>query len=209
MTENAHVVRSAEQLRALLGEPRLAQQTKAIDRFDDHCRRWIAACPFVVIGSADSNGRMDLSPKGDPAGFVKVLDDATLAIPDRPGNKRFDTFTNVLANPNVALIFLVPGRQETLRVEGTATIRTDPDLLDSLSHEGRPPKLALVVTLVEVMFHCGKSMMRSKLWQPDDWPSIDGLSSYAECLADMATLDETLEGMEARFATWPSGNELY
>lgn len=209
MSSDPQLIRSSEELRALVGEPRLAQQTKAVTRFDDHCRRWIAASPFIVIGSSDVSGRMDLSPKGDPPGFVKILDDTTLAIPDRPGNKRFDTFNNVLANPNVAVIFVVPGRVETLRVEGKASIRTDPDLLQALSHEGRPPSLALVVELTEVMFHCGKSMIRSKLWDSSAWPAIDGLASYAECLADMATLDETVESMESRFATWPLGNELY
>jgi len=152
---------------------------------------------------------MDVSPKGDPPGFVKVVDDTTLAVPDRPGNKRFDTFVNVLANPRVSLIFLVPGRGETLRVEGTATITTDPDLLATMSEQGSAPALALVVSISEVMFHCGKSMIRSKLWQPEHWPSIDGLASYAQCLADQAASDESVDEMEERFATWPLGNELY
>ena len=204
-----HLIRTTEQLHDLLGRPRLAQQTKGIAALDDHCRRWIAASPFIVIASADAAGRMDVSPKGDPPGFVHVVDDVTLAVPDRPGNKRFDTFSNVLANPRVSLIFLVPGRGETLRVEGTATISTDPDLLQTMIVSGKAPALALVVDIAEVMFHCGKSMIRSKLWQPDHWPSIDGLASYAQCIADQATSDETVGEMEERFATWPLGNELY
>lgn len=204
-----HVIRSAEQLHELLGTPRQAQQSKAITALDGHCRRWIAASPFIVVASADANGRMDVSPKGDPAGFVRVVDDVTLAVPDRPGNKRFDTFSNVLMNPRVSLIFLVPGRGETLRVEGSATITTDPDLLATMAEGGKAPALALVVAVAEVMFHCGKSMIRSKLWQPDHWPSVDGLASYAQCLADQAVSDESVAEMEDRFATWPLGNELY
>jgi len=204
-----HLIRSADELRALVGEPRKAQQTKAISALDGHCRRWIAASPFIVIASASASGRMDISPKGDPPGFVRVVDDTTLAVPDRPGNKRLDTFTNVLANPQISMIFLVPGRAETLRLTGTAVISTEPDLLASLAERGSAPALALVVTLDAVMFHCGKSMIRSRMWHPDDWPNIDGLASYAECLADQAISDETVAEMEARFGTWPLGNELY
>lgn len=204
-----HLIRSADELRSLVGEPRQAQQTKAITALDDHCRRWIAASPFVVLASADASGRMDVSPKGDPAGFVRVIDDTTVAVPDRPGNKRFDTFTNVLANPNVSMIFLVPGRAETLRLAGRAVISTEPTLLASLAERGRDPALALVISVDEVMFHCGKSMIRSQMWQPDAWPDIEGLASYAECLADQAISDETVAEMEARFGTWPLGNELY
>jgi len=204
-----HVIGSADELRAIVGEPRRAQQTKAITALDGHCQRWIAASPFVVIASADASGRMDVSPKGDPPGFVRVVDDRTVAVPDRPGNKRLDTFTNVLANPQVSMIFLVPGRAETLRVAGSAVITTEPELLASLAERGRAPALALVVTVAEVMFHCGKSMIRSQMWQPDAWPAIEGLASYAECLADQAISDETVAEMEARFGTWPLGNELY
>jgi PPOX class probable FMN-dependent enzyme len=152
---------------------------------------------------------MDISPKGDPPGFVSVLDDTTLAIPDRPGNKRFDTFTNLIENPRVAIIFLVPRREETLRVGGTATIVTDPDLLATMAVGGRQPKLALLVDVEEAMFHCGKSMIRSRLWQPEDWGTVDGLASYAECLADQAASDETVEEMEIRFGAWHHGRELY
>lgn len=209
MTSGDHLIRSTDELRAIVGEPRKAQQTKAITALDGHCRRWIAASPFVVIASAGSSGRMDISPKGDPAGFVRVLDDTNVAVPDRPGNKRLDTFKNVLENPQLAMIFLVPGRAETLRLMGRAVISTEPQLLASLAERGRDPALALVVTIDEVMFHCGKSMIRSQLWQPDHWPDVDGLASYAECLADQAISDETVAEMEARFGTWPLGNELY
>jgi len=208
-SDDAHRITSLDQIRELLGEPRTAQLTKSISALDEHCRRWIAASPFLVLGSADAQGKMDLSPKGDPPGFVQVLDDTTLAVPDRPGNKRFDTFANVLENPQVALIFAVPGRGETLRVAGTAHISADPELLEALGHNGRPATLALIVSVDAVMFHCGKSMIRSKLWQPEAWPSIAELASYAECVGAHSITDETVAEMEARFATWPLGNELY
>lgn len=209
MFDPRHVVRSRDELRSFVGEPRKAQLSKCRTSLDGHCRRWIERSPFVLVASSDAAGRMDVSPKGDPAGFVRVVDDTTLAIPDRPGNHRLDTFTNVLENPRVALIFLVPGREETLRVGGTAQIVTDSELLATMAVGGREPKLALVVSVDETMFHCGKSMIRSGLWRPDGWPDTDGLASYAECLADQAEPDETVAQMETRFATWQDGNELY
>jgi len=152
---------------------------------------------------------MDLSPKGDPPGFVRILDDKTLAIPDRPGNRRLDTLHNVLEQPQVGLMFVVPERGEVLRVAGTGHVVTDPDLLETMTVRGRLPLLALVVEIGEVMFHCGKSIIRSKLWSPEDWPNIEGLASYAECLGDQTTSDETVTEMETRFKSWHHGNELY
>ncbi|MDG2112007.1 MAG: pyridoxamine 5'-phosphate oxidase family protein [Actinomycetota bacterium] len=209
MVEIRHQVRTHEELRALYPTPRLAQRTKVMAALDEHCRRWITASPFIVICSADAEGRMDVSPKGDPAGFVSVLDDRTLAIPDRRGNHRVDTFSNIVENPRAAVIFLVPGREETVRVAGGASLATDPELLQTMAIDGKPPTLALIIHVEEAMFHCGKSMIRSKMWQQDHWPDVDGLASYAECLADQATSDETVEQMESRFGTWHHGNELY
>lgn len=204
-----HVIRTEAELRELVGAPRPAQQQKCLDALDDHGVRWIAASPFVVVSSIDADGRMDISPKGDPAGFVQVIDRTTIAIPDRPGNRRVDTFSNVLQNPRVAVIFLVPARGETLRVTGTAQLTTEPELLATMSVSGKEPRLAMVMAIEEVMFHCGKSVIRSHLWSPDQWPSIDHLASYAEILADQTSPDETLPEMETRFATWHQGNELY
>ena len=209
MFDSSFVVHDAAELRELVPGPRPAQETKVLRSLDHHGRAWIQRSPFVVIASRDSAGRMDLSPKGDPAGFVRVLDDSTLAIPDRPGNRRMDTFLNVLETGSVAVMFMVPGRGEVLRAAGTGQIVRDPDLLASMAEREREPALALVVSIDEVMFHCGKSVIRSSLWSPDDWPNIDGLASYAECLADQTTSDETVDEMETRFATWHEGNELY
>lgn len=209
MFDPQHVITTADDLRALVPPPRPAQQTKVLDALDVHGRRWIERSPFAIVASADAAGRMDLSPKGDPPGFVRVLDDRTIAIPDRPGNRRLDTLGNVLERPRVGVMLLVPGRGEVLRVGGTGQIVTDPDLLATMVVADRPPVLALVVSIDEVMFHCGKSVIRSQLWSPEEWPSIDGLASYAECLADQTASDETVEQMEARFATWHEGSELY
>ena len=209
MFDPRHVITTADDLRRMVPPPRPAQETKVLSALDPHCRRWIQRSPFVVISSADSAGKMDLSPKGDPPGFVQILNDGTLAIPDRPGNRRLDTLHNVLERPRVGLMFVVPGRGEVLRVRGTGQIVTEPDLLATMAVAERPPILALVVTIDEVMFHCGKSVIRSKLWSPDEWPDINGLASYAECLGDQTTSDETVPQMEARFGSWHDGNELY
>mgnify|MGYP001376351985 CR=1 FL=1 len=209
MSRFKEVVTDAGQIRSLMGEPRKAQLTKVLPRLDEHCRAWIERCPFLVLCSADATGQLDASPKGDPGGFVKILDDKTLAIPDRPGNRRADTLCNIIENPNVAAIFLMPGRGETLRVAGQAQIVLDADLLETMVVNRRAPKAALVIDIDEVMFHCGKSMIRSKLWQPEHWPVIDGLASYAQLIAAQAQTDESVEQMEERFATWKQGNELY
>lgn len=209
MFDPRHVITATEDLRRLVSPPRPAQQTKVLSELDKHCRNWIERSPFVVVSSVDSDGKMDLSPKGDPPGFVQILDDKTLAIPDRPGNRRLDTLHNVLEQPQVGLMFVVPGRGEVLRVAGTARVVTDPDLLSLMEVGGRLPLLALVVNIDEVMFHCGKSIIRSQLWSQQAWPNIEGLASYAECLGDQTTSDETVPEMEARFNSWNDGNELY
>ena len=142
MSRFKEVVSDARQIRALMGEPRKAQLTKVLPQLDEHCRTWIERCPFLVLCSADATGRLDASPKGDPGGFVKILEDETLAIPDRPGNRRADTLSNIIENPNVAAIFLMPGRGETLRVAGRAQIVLDADLLKTMVVNRRAPKAA-------------------------------------------------------------------
>ena len=140
---------------------------------------------------------MDISPKGDPAGFVRVLDDHTLAIPDRPGNRRADTFHNILQNPHVGLIFMIPGKKETLRVSGSAKIVRDEGLRHSMAMRGKAPDLALAVHVEEAFFHCAKCIVRSKLWTPDDWPSLDGLPSLAETMIDAAKIDSPVQAVQA------------
>ena len=143
---------------------------------------------------------MDVSPKGDPAGFVKVLDDKTLAIPDRIGNHRGDTFMNVLENPRIALMCVVPVRKEVVRVAGSAQVVMDDDLLAMMEVNGHKPDLALLVRVEEAFFHCGKSMIRSRMWQPDMWGSIEGLPSYAQALKDHGDLPDPIDDLEDRMA---------
>jgi PPOX class probable FMN-dependent enzyme len=189
-------VTTADEIAATLGEQFESQVNKVIDHIDDHCRAWIEHSPFVVVSSASAAGAMDVSPRGDPPGFVRVLDPKTLAIPDRPGNHRADTFSNVLENPHVGLMFVVPKRREVVRVSGTAVVVKDPPLLESMAVGDKVPTLALLVRVREAMFHCGKSMIRSHMWEPDLWGPIDGLPTYGRALVDHASLDRSVEEME-------------
>lgn len=193
-----HVLTTAEEIATTLGEPGESQANKVIDHIDDHCRAWIEHSPFVVVASASAAGAMDVSPKGDPPGFVRVLDPKTLAIPDRPGNHRADTFLNVLENPHVGLMFVVPKRREVVRVSGTALVVKDPPLLESMAVDDKVPTLALLVRVREAMFHCGKSMIRSHMWEPELWGPIDGLPTYGRALVDHGELDRSVEEMERK-----------
>jgi len=177
-----------------------SQVNKVIDHVDRHCRAWIEKTTFVSIASCDAQGRMDVSPKGDPAGFIKVLDPKTIAIPDRIGNKRGDTFHNVLENPRIGLMLVVPKRKEVVRINGAAEIAMDDELLDAMTVHGHRPDLALIVRVEEAFFHCGKAMIRSRMWQPAHWGSIAGLPTYAEALKDMGEMEMPLADVEARMA---------
>ena len=202
------VVTTANEVLAMLGEPMESQVKKVIDHIDDHSRAWIERSPFVVISTASAAGAIDVSPKGDPPGFVRVLDPKTLAVPDRPGNHRGDTFLNVLENPHVGLMFVVPKRREVVRVSGTALVVRDGSLLKSMAVDGKVPSLALVVRVHEAMFHCGKSMIRSHMWEPDLWAAVDGLPTYGRALVDHAQLDRSVEDME-RATDLNERNRLY
>jgi PPOX class probable FMN-dependent enzyme len=202
------IVTTAEELDALLGEQFESQTNKVIDHIDKHCQAWIERSPFVVISSASSSGLVDVSPKGDPAGFVRVLDPKTLAVPDRPGNHRGDTFRNVLDNPQVGLMFVVPLRREVVRVSGTAQVVTDEDLLRSMAVEDKVPTVALLVRVQEAMFHCGKSMIRSHMWEPELWGSIDGLPTYGCALRDHGKLDTPVADLE-QMMDWNEQFRLY
>lgn len=191
------VVATAAELETILGEQFDSQVGKVIDHIDEHCRAWIERSPFVVVASASATGSVDVSPKGDPPGFVRVLDSKTLAVPDRPGNHRGDTFRNVLENPHVGpLMFVVPQRREVVRVSGTAKVVKDPLLLESMAVGDKVPTLALLVWVREAMFHCGKSMIRSSMWAPEQWGPVDGLPTYAQALVDHAALDTPLAEVE-------------
>lgn len=193
----SEVVASEAELRALIGHPSEVVVKGRLGALDDHCRAYIAASPFVVVASANAAGDIDVSPKGDPPGFVQVLDDSMLAIPERPGNRRADTFSNVLQNPRVALIFLVPGKQETLRVSGTATIVRDRWLRDRMAIAGKAPALALVVAIDAASIHCAKCVIRSKLWDSRHWPDLEGVPSLARAIVDQAQLAQSVAEVQA------------
>jgi PPOX class probable FMN-dependent enzyme len=162
--EFTDTITTLNELRNVIAPPSDLVVAKETTEFDEYCRDFIARSPFVLIASTDGAGSIDISPKGDPPGFVRVLDDRTLAIPDRPGNHRADTFVNVVSHPFVGLIFLIPGTKNTLRVRGRATIVRDQELRASMAMKGRIPELVLVVELTTAYFHCAKCIIRSELW---------------------------------------------
>jgi PPOX class probable FMN-dependent enzyme len=172
---------------------------KTLRKLDRHCRDYIALSPFFCLGTAGAEG-IDVSPRGDRPGFVRVLDDQTLAIPDWPGNNRLDSLTNLVSNAQVGLLFLIPGFQETLRVNGTARITTDPDLLSQWETNGKQPRSALLVTVREAFLHCGKALIRSRLWEADYRVERSRLPSYACMLKDQIEIDQSAEEIEASIA---------
>jgi PPOX class probable FMN-dependent enzyme len=179
-------VTSEEELRALVGKPSELAIRKEIAYLDAHCRAFIARSPFVLIATSGASGRADVSPKGDPPGFVQVLDEHRLVIPDRPGNRRLDGMRNLLENPHVGLLFLIPGLEETLRVNGRAWIIRDEEVLARCAVMGKPPTLGLGVYAEECFIHCAKAFKRAHLWQPGEWPDRTGLASPSEILVDHA-----------------------
>jgi PPOX class probable FMN-dependent enzyme len=187
------VVTSAEELRELLGEPQERSRLKVIPALDEHCRAFIASSPFLLIGTANAVGQCDVSPKGDDPGFVRVLDDRTLVIPDRPGNRRFDGFKNIIENPHVGLLFLIPNVQETLRINGRACIVRDEELLVSMEARGKRPLFGVVVEVEEVFLHCPKAFIRSSLW---DLARVDAprpVASFARMLLDHTKIEGITE----------------
>lgn len=185
LAERPHAaVDDAAQLRSLLGEVHPLAERKVLGRLDRFCRDFIALSPFLVLASADSEGRADASPRGDGPGFVQVLDDRTLLIPDRRGNNRADSYGNVLGAPGVGLIFFVPGINETLRVNGRARMTTDATLLEPLAMQAKVPKLGLIVEVEEAYFHCGKALIRSKLWAPESQVERGGFPTLGRIVAE-------------------------
>lgn len=202
-TDPAHLIADEAALRALFEPTHDLALKKCQDQLSPHAREFIARSPFLCIGTQNRDGRADVSPRGDPVGFVKVLDERTLAIPDRPGNNRLDTQVNILSNPNVGLLFIVPGFEDTLRVNGQARLVTDPALLQTMAVQDRVPKLAIVVTVQEVFMHCAKAFRRSRLWDPAAQQNRREMPSLVKIILDETTgappedemrkLDEGLE----------------
>jgi len=194
-TTSAEITSVAE-LEAVVGEPIQAVAEKVRPSLDAIDRMWLEHSPLCLIGTSDADGNLDVSPKGDPAGHLAhVIDDHTLAIPDRPGNRRVDGYHNILANPHVGLIFLVPGRGDTLRVNGRARLLRDAPYFDEMVVKGHRPILALEVAIDEVFYHCAKAFMRSKLWQPETWDH-EALPSTARIAKALVNREAPLEELE-------------
>jgi PPOX class probable FMN-dependent enzyme len=186
-------ITDVSELRELIGEPSDVVRTKVSDRVNDLTRRFIDLSPFLCLATSAPDGTCDVSPRGDPAGFVRVLDDRTLLIPDRPGNRLADSLRNILQNPNVGLLFMIPGVGDTLRVNGRATLVTDAELLEPLAVEGKVPKLGLLIEIDEVFTHCSKAFLRSALWDPARYVDRAELPSSGEILR---SLDPALDAEE-------------
>ncbi|MEV7468174.1 pyridoxamine 5'-phosphate oxidase family protein [Streptomyces kronopolitis] len=191
-------ISSAAELRELIGEPSAHAAHKTRHRLHELDRQWLAHSPFCMLATADAQGRCDVSPKGDPAGFTHVLDDTTLVIPDRPGNKRLDGLMNVLANPYVGLDYVLPGRGDTLRINGRARLLRDAPFFDDLVVRGHRPRLALLVEVEEVFYHCSKAFLRSELWKPETWEP-DALPSRARIVKGVEAQDLPLEELERHY----------
>ncbi len=193
------ILRSADEVRANYPEPSHMSLAKELDYLDHHCIAFIALSPLVVVASSDAEGRLDATPRGDAPGFVAVLNEKTLVIPDRRGNNRVDTMLNLVANPRVGLLFFVPGINETLRVNGTAVVTTDPSLLTPLAADGKVPNVGVVVSAEEVFFHCGKPLIRSKLWEPaakverKSFPTLGKILAEQIAGADRKSYEERIE----------------
>jgi uncharacterized protein len=176
----AHVIRSEAQLRELIGEPAPLTCAKISDRLNPMTRLFIERSPFVCLSTSDAAGACDLSPRGDPAGFVRILDERTLLMPERPGNRLADSLRNILVNPHVGLLFIVPGVTDTLRVNGRATITTDAGLLASSIVEGKAPRLGLLVDIDEAYTQCSKALLRSHLWDPQRFIDPDSMPTAGQ-----------------------------
>lgn len=189
-------IESREELRTLYKSPGDGAVRKELPRLDGHCRSFIAKSPFVLIGSSDRDGNADVTPKGDRPGFVAILDDNNIAIPDRPGNNRLDTLENIVVNPAVGLLFLIPGMNETLRINGHARITTDIALRERLGVDAKLPASVIVVSVKAAYMHCAKAFMRSELWQPESWPDRASLPTLGEILRDQLALAQSVEATD-------------
>lgn len=185
-------------LRALLGNPAQRVVDKDRQALTSEHRAWLAASPFCLVATSDAAGTCDVSPKGDPPGLAVVVDDTTLAIPERQGNRRADGFANILQNPRVGLIFFVPGRGDTLRVNGRATLLSDAPYAEQMVVRGHRPEVIVEVAVEQIFFHCAKALLRSKLWDPQTW-APDAVPSRAQLAKSLERPDDSLEELEAYY----------
>ena len=189
-------VTTVDELRAIVGNPNKYVANKVRDRLSPIQRDWLGQSPLGFVATTDAQGRVDVSPKGDPPGFVHIIDDTTIAIPERPGNKRVDGYLNVLERPHLGTLFVIPGRGDTLRINGTARVLADAEYFDAMTVEGKRPILALEIDIEEVFFHCAKAFLRSDAWKPDSWnpTAVPSVAQIAKALTktdiSQAELDE-------------------
>jgi PPOX class probable FMN-dependent enzyme len=203
-------ITTTDELVALLGEPGERARDKGREALLDVDRDWLAASPFCVLATADADGRCDASPKGDPAGsLVHVIDDRTIALAERPGNRRADGYRNVLSNPHVGLNFLIPGRGDTLRINGRARLVSDALFFDAMVVKGHRPVLALVVEIEEIFFHCAKAFLRSGLWKPETWDPEAAVPRRAVIAKDVEPNGMTVEQLDDYYRLENYSKSLY
>ncbi|CAN5220176.1 pyridoxamine 5'-phosphate oxidase family protein [soil metagenome] len=193
-----NVVDSVEELERIVGVPTQRAADKVRHELGEMDREWLAASSLVFIATSDSQGNLDVSPKGDPAGFTKVLGATTIAIPDRPGNRRVDGFHHLLADPHIGLVFLIPGRGDTLRINGRATIVSDAEFFDEMVVKGNRPDVALLVEVDEVFFHCSKAFLRSRAWDPETW-TPDAAPRRAVIAHEVERPEDSVEELDAYY----------
>ena len=198
-TAPANAIGSEDALRSLYKAPGEVASKKVLSRLDKHCKRFIELSPFLCIATAGADGSADVSPRGDAPGFVGVPDDETVVIPDRVGNNRLDTLANVVENPNVGLIFFIPGFNDILRINGRGKVVDEPALLDRYAVDGKVPATALVVTVDEAFLHCPKALMRANLWSDEAKTTRDAMPTAGQIYKDQIALAESAEELEASF----------
>ena len=199
----AATINDQKSLREFVGEPIDLAVMKARPKLDKYSKEFIARSPFLSLGTSDEEGKVDVSPRGDAPGFVLILDDNTIFIPERPGNRRVDSLSNIVANPNVGLLFMIPGFEDTLRVNGRASVVTDEGLLRQCAANGKVPKTGIQVNVEEAYIHCAKAFKRSKLWDPESLQDRSEMPSIAKII-----LDQVAEGEEANAGDVAVGDEL-
>ena len=190
-------IETVEALRSLYSTVKQHTAKKELDELDDHSRRILSLSPFCLIGSSDGKGNADVTPRGDEPGFVQAYDSRTLLVPDRPGNNRLDTYTNILSNSSVGMLFLIPGIGETLRINGDAEIRDDEDLLERCAINGRLPKTVMMISIQTIFIHCPKSIIRSRLWDKEVQIKRDALPTLGQMLRDQSGVVSTDESDKA------------
>lgn len=192
-----HFITSRDELRRVYKPASENSLRKELKALDGHCVSFIGRSPFVLIGTSDGKGHADVTPKGDRPGFVAVLDNRTIAIPDRPGNNRLDTLENLLVEPSIGLLFLIPGMDETLRINGKAKITADDALRARFEVDGKLPQAVILVEVEAAYMHCAKAFMRSQLWHPETWPERNSMPTLGQMLKDQLALDQSAEAMDS------------